>query len=161
GGRAAESAGHRSVEVRAAEGSRDRVMVIWIAVAVAAGDAIGHGRAGLAVPAVIAAAVALVVVLAARDRRTVAVVAALAAVAAATAASAAWRATDAHDALLPRLAEDGAVVHACGTVSEPGPHSAVASVHSVELVRKRWKVNEAVRVSGEGSTRLRAGERFC
>src|SRR5581483_475199 len=128
-------------------------------VAVAAGDAIGHGRAGLAIPAVVTGVLALAGVLLARDRRAVAVVAALVAIAAATAASAGWRAGS--KPLLPRLAERAAVVSVCGIVSEPGRNSVVASARTVELDHKRWHVDEDLRVSGEGAKSLRPGERFC
>ena len=136
-------------------------MVIWTAVAVAVGDAAGHGRAGAAMPAAIVTALAVLVALLARDRRIVAVVAGLAAVAAATAATAAWRSSGDQATLLPRLADQRMVAHVCGTVTDRGPHSALASARTIEVVPRRWRTSEPVRVSGEGAADLRPGERFC
>jgi competence protein ComEC len=135
--------------------------LIGAALAVAAGTGLGLGRPALAMPLTAVAAGWLLLAIGAHRRGVVAFVAALVALAAAAGGSAAWRSRTADEALLPRLAAQGAVVRACGGVRELRPHSVGIETETVKLADRSWTVHEPLRVSGHDVKRSRVGDRIC
>jgi competence protein ComEC len=126
------------------------------AACVGAGTAIGSGRPSLALASAIVALASFGLGFA--FRRVVFVCACIALVGAAC-ASAAWHSSARTDALAPKLAGAKAVVRACGTIDEIGPHSVTIKVDRITRRSASWRVSEPLRVSGVSEVPV--GERIC
>lgn len=136
-------------------------MLLYAAVAVAAGTAAGHGREAFAWPATAAAIGLLIFLVGVRTRQRAAAVAAVLAVASGAAASAAWRSASVTERMLPAMAEDGTVARVCGTVVRLRPRSVELGAERLDRGGRAWRVAEPVRVSGDDVKRSRPGERMC
>jgi competence protein ComEC len=138
------------------------VTIVWAAVAVAGGTALGHGRTALAGVLVVATLVACATaVVLWRSAASWALVAALAGLTLAAGASAALRTAGAASGLLPSMARKGFVVEACGLVQLSKPRSVQIRAEVVELAESAWRTNEPLRVSGRAARALKPGEHIC
>jgi competence protein ComEC len=138
------------------------VTVVWAAVAVACGTALGYGRPSLA-PALSVGAALACASAAAVWRRAVAaaVVTALVGLSLAAGASAAFRSAGEDSGLLPSMARKGFVVEACGLVKMARPRSVQMRAERIELAESAWRTNEPLRVSGRAARAVKPGEHIC
>ncbi len=130
------------------------------ALLVGVGTVLAFGHPGLALPCAALACATGVVPFVVR-RRVVVLAAAGAVLVFAAAASASWRSVATGEALVPKLAKSEAVVRACGTVQQLGPHSAELRVERLARRGRAWRVREPVRVAGKGAEHLAPGEDIC
>ncbi len=136
--------------------------VIFAALAVACGTALGLGRGWLATSFALLSSGTFAAAFFNRQRSLrVAGWCALVGLGFAAGASASFRTLAEQDALLPGLATKKVVVDVCGNVQTRGPRSIQMRIERVEAGRSAWTTNEPLRVSGRKTDEARPGERLC